>query len=121
MVESAFALTSEPQAPEILADKLRERNRLRAARQPKGRSCGSVFKNPEGPLSGGKSAGQLIEEAGCKGWCEGGAAVSQVHANWIVNEGDATAADVNALIERVRAAVEAKSGVRLELELVRLC
>ena len=74
-------------------------------------SAGSVFKRPPGDY-----AGRLIEEAGCKGMREGGALVSERHANFIVNAGEATAADIVALIERVRRAVFEKTGVRLDLE-----
>lgn len=74
-------------------------------------SAGSVFKRPPGDY-----AGRLIEKAGCKGMREGGALVSERHANFIVNAGGAIAADIVALIERVRLAVYEKTGVRLELE-----
>jgi UDP-N-acetylmuramate dehydrogenase len=74
-------------------------------------SCGSVFKNPEG-----EHAGRLIEEAGLKGARQGGAAISPVHANFIVNEGGATAADVLALIERAQKAVAQRRGFALEPE-----
>jgi UDP-N-acetylmuramate dehydrogenase len=78
-------------------------------------SAGSVFKNPPGD-----AAGRLIEAAGCKGLRLGGAEVSSVHANFIVNRGDATYADIKALIAAVRERVEAHCGVALELELVDL-
>ena len=74
-------------------------------------SCGSVFKNP-----GGDFAGRLIEAAGLKGACEGAAEVSHKHANFIANRGEATAADVLALIERVQETVARESGVHLEPE-----
>src|SRR5688572_18347086 len=87
--------------------------------QPLGaKSAGCVFKNPDGP-NGSRPAGRLIEEAGLKGLAVGGAQVSPLHANFIVNTGGATAGDVLALIERVRAAVRERHGVDLELEVCR--
>jgi UDP-N-acetylmuramate dehydrogenase len=74
-------------------------------------SCGSVFKNPEGDR-----AGRLIEAAGLKGTRIGGAAISELHANFIVNRGGASAGDVLELIERARDQVLAQFGVRLETE-----
>ncbi|PYO61943.1 MAG: UDP-N-acetylenolpyruvoylglucosamine reductase [Gemmatimonadetes bacterium] len=74
--------------------------------------CGSVFKNPGGP----KTAGMLIEEAGLKGFRIGGAHVSILHANYIVNTGNATAADVLKVIDHVRKTVAKKLRVELELE-----
>jgi UDP-N-acetylmuramate dehydrogenase len=84
----------------------------RNAAQPLGvPSCGSVFRNPEGDF-----AGRLIEEAGMKGRRIGGAMVAEKHANFILNLGSATAADIESLIAEVQAAVERVSGVHLELE-----
>lgn len=74
-------------------------------------NAGSVFKNPHGD-----HAARLIEASGLKGLCFGGACVSELHANFIVNNGGATAADIERLIEHVRAQVEARQGVRLECE-----
>jgi len=74
--------------------------------------CGSVFKNPGGQ----KTAGMLIEEAGLKGFRIGGAHVSILHANYIVNTGNATASDVLKVIDHVRKTVAKKAGVELELE-----
>jgi UDP-N-acetylmuramate dehydrogenase len=80
--------------------------------QPLGRpSCGSVFRNPAGD-----HAGRLIEAAGLKGARVGGAVVSEKHANFIINEDDATAADIEALIDLVRKTVLTESGVALETE-----
>ena len=84
----------------------------RAATQPLDvPSCGSVFKNPPGGY-----AGRLIEAAGLKGAKHGGAQISTLHANFIVNTGGATAADVLALIGHARAAVRMRTGVLLEPE-----
>lgn len=91
-----------------------ERNlKARKASQPLGLpSAGSVFVNPEGD-----SAGRLIEAAGLKGMRLGGAAVSTVHANFIVNEGGATAADVAGLIRKIRMTVRDTHGVELKPEI----
>lgn len=78
-------------------------------------SCGCIFKNPEGSF-----AGKLIEEAGLKGLSCGGAEVSFLHANFIVNRGQATAQDVALLIEKVKSGVHEKCGVLLESEVRRL-
>jgi UDP-N-acetylmuramate dehydrogenase len=86
--------------------------RERQEKQPLGvPSCGSVFRNPPGEF-----AAQLIETTGLKGHRIGGAEVSQKHANFIVNTGGASAADVEALIDHVRDTVEERHGVRLKLE-----
>jgi UDP-N-acetylmuramate dehydrogenase len=82
--------------------------------------CGSVFKNPHGPSwkkeGAPRTAGQLIEAAGLKGFRVGGAEVSPMHANYFVNTGSATAADVRGLIIRVQGRVEEEFGARLEPE-----
>jgi UDP-N-acetylmuramate dehydrogenase len=74
-------------------------------------NAGSVFKNPTGDF-----AARLIETCGLKGACEGKACVSDLHANFIVNTGGATAADIEQLIRRVQAEVEKRQGIRLETE-----
>ena len=91
---------------------LRTMLRKRGETQPLGLpSAGSVFRNPPGGF-----AGQLIERAGLKGARVGGAEVSRKHANFIINSGSATAADIESLIERLRVEVEQQTGVALELE-----
>lgn len=95
------------------ADESRERIRgllaQRGASQPTQMpSCGSVFRNPPGD-----HAARLIEVCGLKGYCIGGACVSEKHANFIVNTGNASAADIEALIAQVRDQVEARHGVCL--------
>lgn len=91
---------------------LRKRIDRRNATQPlELPNSGSIFRNPPGDY-----AARLIETAGCKGWRVGAAEVSTKHANFIVNRGGATCADVLALIERVRGAVREKHGIELETE-----
>jgi len=96
-----------------LASRAREYLERRRLTQPLGLpSAGSVFKNPPGDF-----AGRLIEAAGCKGMCRGDACVSELHANYIVNRGAATARDVLALIEEIQERVEKAFGVYLEPEI----
>ncbi len=76
-------------------------------------SAGSIFKRPPGDY-----AGRLVEAAGCKGMREGGAEVSVKHANFILNRGSATAADIHILMERVRGRVFEQFGVRLDTEVL---
>jgi UDP-N-acetylmuramate dehydrogenase len=88
----------------------------REATQPiKSRTGGSTFKNP----SGGK-AWQLIDAAGCRGLIVGGAQVSELHCNFLINLGTATAADIETLGESVRSRVKKSSGVELEWEIKRI-
>jgi UDP-N-acetylmuramate--alanine ligase len=87
--------------------------RKRHESQPREPSAGCIFKNPPGA-----SAGRLIEESGLKGARVGGAEVSRVHANFVVNLGGATSADVLGLIRRVRAEVRQAKGVDLQPEVL---
>jgi UDP-N-acetylmuramate dehydrogenase len=94
-------------------DKITE---AREATQPiKSRTGGSTFKNPPG-----HKAWQLIDEAGCRGLKVGGAQVSELHCNFLLNLGSATAKDIETLGETVRERVQAKSGVTLEWEIKRI-
>jgi len=96
------------EARQTMARLTRERNET----QPiKTKNCGSVFKNPPGD-----SAGRLVQAAGLKGLRVGNAVVSELHGNFIVNEGGAHAADVRALIEKVQAEVKRRFGAQLEPE-----
>ena len=81
----------------------------------KSRTGGSTFKNPPG-----NKAWQLIDAAGCRGLRVGGAHVSEMHCNFLINEGAATGADIEELGETVRARVKANSGIELEWEIKRL-
>jgi len=88
----------------------------REASQPlRSRTGGSTFKNPEGD-----KAWRLIDAAGCRGLRRGDAQVSEKHCNFLLNLGDATSADIEALGEEVRARVKAQSGVMLEWEIQRV-
>jgi UDP-N-acetylmuramate dehydrogenase len=107
----------QPRLDEQIAEMFEWRQSGTPFNQP---CCGSVFKNPSGPSwqrqDGPRTAGQLVEAAGLKGTRIGGVEVSPMHANYFVNTGGGTAADVRALIERAQREVEARSGVRLEPE-----
>jgi UDP-N-acetylmuramate dehydrogenase len=98
--------------PGVNADAIRELLDKRKQSQPIGEwSCGSVFTNPPGD-----HAARLIESAGLKGYRIGDASVSEKHANFIINHGQALAADVEALIEHVRRSVARVHGVQLHTE-----
>src|SRR6266568_3465536 len=111
VLEAKLALIEEPPAKlkEMQARLFRWRKAGTPFDQP---CCGSVFKNPGGP----RTAGVLIDECGLKGFTIGGAQVSPLHANYIVNTGNATASDVLKVIEHVRKTVAKKTSVELELE-----
>jgi UDP-N-acetylmuramate dehydrogenase len=119
VVEATVRLRPEEQGKldEAVAEMFEWRQRGTPFNQP---CCGSVFKNPAGPSwkkeDGPRTAGQLIEAAGLKGFSIGGAQVSPMHANYFVNTGGATAADVRRLIEHAQKLVQEKFGVGLEPE-----
>ena len=88
----------------------------REASQPlRSKTGGSTFKNPHG-----KKAWQLVDEAGCRGLTMGGAQVSEKHTNFLINTGEATSSEIEALGEEVRRRVKDKSGVSLEWEIQRV-
>ncbi len=121
----AAQLSLAPGEPRILQRELTEHLRWRKERTPFDQPCcGSVFRNPEsGAVTSGAeeipmpcTAGRLIDRAELKGYRVGGAEVSSKHANYIVNTGGATAADVRAVIDHVRDVVLGHFGVELGLE-----
>ena len=121
----AAQLSLAPAEPRILRRELREHLQWRKRGTPFDQPCcGSVFRNPEcGAVTSGAeeiptpcTAGRLIDRAGLKGYRVGGAEVSSKHANYIVNTGGATAADVRAVIDHVRDVVLGRFGVELGLE-----
>lgn len=87
----------------------------RAGTQPSGRCSGSFFKNPD-PFTREKKAGFLLDQAGCKGLQVGGAKVSDLHANWIMNTGNATFQDVLELSKLMQQKVKKQFGIDLERE-----
>jgi UDP-N-acetylmuramate dehydrogenase len=112
---ASFALTPGDPA-EIKATLASMRGRRREA-QPSGiKTFGSTFKNPDDPRAEGRSAGQLLEAAGCRGLRHGGARFSEKHANFVENMGEATTADVLALMAAGRRRVKEAFGVELEPE-----
>ena len=105
----------EPGDPKVILRQMEEVADYREKNQPiKERTGGSTFKNPSGA-----SAWKLIDEAGCRGFRVGGAKVSEMHCNFLVNDRQATGEDVERLGETVRARVRAASGVQLEWEIIR--
>jgi UDP-N-acetylmuramate dehydrogenase len=110
-----------PDDPAAITARMAEITARREASQPiREKTGGSTFKNPIGPDGEKLSAWKLNDEAGMRGYRRGGAQVSEKHANFLINTGDATAADIEGLGEDVRAAVKAKHGIQLEWEIKRV-
>jgi UDP-N-acetylenolpyruvoylglucosamine reductase len=115
VARASFALV-EASSDEVKATLADMRSRRRAA-QPSGiKTFGSTFKNPTDPRAEGRTAGQLLEAAGCRGLRVGGASFSAKHANFVENHGDASTADVIALMAEGRRRVKEAFGVELEPE-----
>lgn len=106
----------EPPLPAGQAGKKDELLLQRIAKQPKGHSCGSFFKNPD--PKNALFAGKLIEECGLKGKKVGGAFISEKHGNFLMNDGTAKAAEIVQLAREVKQEVFAKKGVLLENEVL---
>ena len=110
LLSADFALVPAP--PEEIREEMERNMQARREKQPlEYPSCGSTFKRPPGQY-----AGALIERCGLKGCTVGGAQVSEKHAGFVVNRGDATSADVRALIAHIQRVVAEKTGVLLECE-----
>lgn len=110
LLSAVFALVPAP--PEEIRAEMERNMQARREKQPlEYPSCGSTFKRPPGQY-----AGALIERCGLKGCTVGGAQVSEKHAGFVVNRGDATSADVRALIAHIQRVVAEKTGVLLECE-----
>jgi UDP-N-acetylmuramate dehydrogenase len=112
---AGFALTAaDPDGVRATMAGMRER---RHEAQPAGiKTFGSTFKNPDDPRAEGRTAGQLLEAAGCRGLAHGGARFSEKHANFVENTGDATTTDVLGLMAAGRRRVHERFGVVLEPE-----
>ncbi|MDB5447187.1 MAG: murB, partial [Phenylobacterium sp.] len=105
-----------PDAPAAIAARMAEITERRETSQPiREKTGGSTFKNPPG-----HSSWKLVDEAGWRGRPFGGAMFSPLHANFLINTGEATAADLEGLGETVRAEVKAKFGVDLDWEIKRI-
>jgi UDP-N-acetylmuramate dehydrogenase len=112
LTEVVLKLKKEPKG--VIGEKIREYLKTRKRKQPReGGNAGSVFKNPPGEF-----AGRLIESLGLKGKKVGGARVSEVHANFIINDGRATSRDVVSLMRDIQERVKAEYGIRLEPEVL---
>ncbi len=110
VLSATFSLQTDH--PDQIRERMRSMRSRRSSTQPLAQpNCGSVFKNPDGDY-----AARLIEAAGLKGLRIGGARISDQHANFIVNEGDASSADIVALIKRAQAEVKQQTGIELEPE-----
>ena len=109
-------MQGRPDEPQAILAEMERITRAREASQPiREKTGGSTFKNPQG----GK-AWELIDRAGCRGLVVGGAEVSTMHCNFLINRGHATAADLEALGEEVRRRVFETAGVTLEWEIRRI-
>ena len=109
-------LTLTPGSREEIRGRMEELKEQRVSKQPlEYGSAGSTFKRPEGYF-----AGKLIQDAGLAGFQVGGAKVSEKHCGFVINTGNATAADIHSLMRQVSAKVEEKFGVALEPEVKRL-
>lgn len=107
--------------PDAILARMNEITSSREDSQPvKSRTGGSTFKNPDLELSGGLKAWQLIDKAGCRGLRIGGAQVSEQHCNFLINQGDASAADLENLGDEVHRRVLENSGIDLHWEIKRI-
>ena len=115
-VVTRVRLAAQPGSAQVIAGRMADIRSAREASQPiRARTGGSTFRNPDG-----MKAWELIDAAGCRGLTLGGAMVSEKHCNFLINSGNATATDIEALGEEVRRRVKAATGVTLEWEIRRI-
>lgn len=119
-IEALFEGTKDE--PAVILERIEALKARREATQPiREKTGGSTFANPDPPgTPNQRSSWKLVDEAGMRGAQRGGAQVSELHCNFLLNTGEATAADIEGLGEDVRAAVKAKSGVELRWEIKRI-
>jgi len=111
----------QPGDPDAIAEAMRAIMEKRENSQPiKEKTGGSTFRNPDPALSGGRGAWQMVDAAGLRGHRRGGAQVSEKHCNFLINTGEASAADIEGLGEEIRAKVMADFGVDLHWEIKRI-
>jgi UDP-N-acetylmuramate dehydrogenase len=115
VIFTAAVLQGRAGEAEQIAGEMATIKKKREATQPRNRTGGSTFKNPPG-----HSAWKLVDEAGCRGLTIGGAQVSELHSNFLINLGSASAADIETLGETVREKVKENSGIDLEWEIKRV-
>jgi UDP-N-acetylmuramate--alanine ligase len=115
LLENSFAVSAvfrgQPAPTEEIVRNLKASQQKRRTSQPAAKSAGCIFKNPDSC-----PAGKLVDELGLKNLCVGKARVSEVHGNFIVNDGGATAADMLELIEKIKDVARAKRGIELKTE-----
>jgi UDP-N-acetylmuramate dehydrogenase len=119
-IEAVFEGTKDE--PAAILERIEALKQRRETTQPiREKTGGSTFANPDPPgTPNQRSSWKLVDEAGMRGARRGGAQVSELHCNFLLNTGEATAADIEGLGEDVRAAVKAKSGVELRWEIKRI-
>ncbi|MFC3173602.1 UDP-N-acetylmuramate dehydrogenase [Novosphingobium bradum] len=123
--ESAVVVSAvfrgQPGDPAAIQAEMERISESREASQPlRSKTGGSTFKNPPPEISGGQKAWELVDRAGCRGLQLGGAQVSEKHTNFLINTGEATSTEIEALGEEVRRRVKTGSGVELEWEIQRV-
>jgi UDP-N-acetylmuramate dehydrogenase len=112
----AARFRGRPGEPEAIQAEMDRISAAREASQPlRSKTGGSTFKNPAG-----QKAWELVDKAGCRGLTLGGAQVSEKHTNFLINTGDATSTDIEALGDEVRRRVKDSFGVELEWEIQRV-
>lgn len=118
-IEAKFSGT--PDKPEAILARMKEITERREQSQPiREKTGGSTFKNPDQDQSGGRGAWQVIDAAGGRGFRVGGAQMSEKHCNFMINMGEASAADLETLGETIRTMVKEKEGVDLHWEVKRI-